>query len=83
MTHIHVIHENAGWLGLLARALDAERLAWRDWFLDQGTFDLSQPPQGVFYNRMSASSHTRRSSLRGRIERCCTCLAGRTWPSHH
>src|SRR3954470_17520986 len=59
MTHIHVIHENAGWLGPLARALDAERLAWRDWFLDQGIFDLSQPPQGVFYNRMSASSHTR------------------------
>lgn len=60
MTHIHVIHENAAWLEPLARALDAERLAWRDWFLDQGTFDLSQPPpQGVFYNRMSASSHTR------------------------
>lgn len=60
MTHIHVIHENAAWLEPLARALDAERLAWRDWFLDHGTFDLSQPPpQGVFYNRMSASSHTR------------------------
>jgi hypothetical protein len=60
MTYIHVIHENAAWLEPLARALDAEGLAWRDWFLDQGTFDLSQPPpQGVFYNRMSASSHTR------------------------
>jgi hypothetical protein len=33
---------------------------WRDWFLDQGMFDLSKPPpEGVFYNRMSASSHTR------------------------
>ena len=60
MTHIYVIHENAAWLEPLARALDAEGLAWRDWFLDQGAFDLSQPPpQGVFYNRMSASSHTR------------------------
>ncbi len=60
MTHIHVIHENAAWLEPLARALDVEGLAWRDWFLDQGTFDLWQPPpQGVFYNRMSASSHTR------------------------
>ena len=60
MTHIHVIHENPAWLEPLARALDAEGLAWRDWFLDQGTFDLSQPPpQGVFYNRMSASSHSR------------------------
>jgi hypothetical protein len=57
---IHVIHENAVWLEPLARALDAERLPWRDWFLDQGAFDLSRPPpEGVFYNRMSASSHTR------------------------
>ncbi|HTZ37741.1 MAG TPA: alpha-L-glutamate ligase [Stellaceae bacterium] len=57
---IHVIHENAAWLEPLARALDAERLPWRGWFLDRGAFDLSQPPpEGVFYNRMSASSHTR------------------------
>src|ERR1051325_3893300 len=58
--HIHVIHENATWLEPLARALDSEALPWRDWFLDRGVFDLSRPPpQGVFYNRMSASSHTR------------------------
>jgi hypothetical protein len=58
--HIHIIHENAAWLEPLARALDAERLPWRDWFLDRGVFDLSTPPpEGVFYNRMSASSHTR------------------------
>ena len=58
--HIHVIHENAAWLEPLARAFDAEGLPWRDWFLDEGVFDLSQPPpEGVFYNRMSASSHTR------------------------
>ena len=58
--HIHVIHENAAWLEPLARALDAEDLPWREWFLDRGVFDLSTaPPEGVFYNRMSASSHTR------------------------
>jgi len=58
--HIHVIHENTAWLEPLARALDAERLPWRDWFLDRASFDLSQPPpEGVFYSRMSASSHTR------------------------
>src|SRR5262245_27985009 len=57
---IHVIHENTAWLEPLAAALDAERLPWRDWFLDCGAFDLSRPPpEGVFYNRMSASSHTR------------------------
>jgi hypothetical protein len=60
MAHIHVIHENAAWLAPLAMALDRQRLPWRDWFLDRGVFDLSRPPpEGVFYNRMSASSHTR------------------------
>src|SRR6516164_3648850 len=60
MNHIHVIHENAAWLEPLAAALDRQALPWRDWFFDRGVFDLSQPPpEGVFYNRMSASSHTR------------------------
>src|SRR6516225_8885428 len=60
MTCIHVIHENATWLEPLAEALDAQALPWCDWFLDRGLFDLSRPPpEGVFYNRMSASSHTR------------------------
>lgn len=60
MPHIHVIHENAAWLEPLAAALDRQRLPWRDWFLDRGVFDLSRPPPaGIFYNRMSASSHTR------------------------
>src|SRR6266851_10346242 len=60
MTHIHLIHENATWLEPLAAALDRQALPWRDWFLDRGVFDLSRsPPEGVFYNRMSASSHTR------------------------
>jgi hypothetical protein len=55
-----VIHENAAWLKPLSEAFDRQRLPWRDWFLDRGVFDLSRPPpEGVFYNRMSASSHTR------------------------
>jgi hypothetical protein len=60
MTQIHVIHENAAWLAPLATAFDRQRLPWREWFLDRGVIDLSSPPpEGVFYNRMSASSHTR------------------------
>jgi hypothetical protein len=60
MPHVHVIHENAAWLEPLATALDRQSVPWRDWFLDRGVFDLSRPPpEGVFYNRMSASSHTR------------------------
>jgi hypothetical protein len=60
MTHIYVIHENEAWLEPLGAALNRQGLPWRDWFLDRGVFDLSRPPpEGVFYNRMSASSHTR------------------------
>jgi len=60
VTRIHILHENATWLPPLAQAFDQRRLPWTEWFLDAGTFDLAAPPpQGVFYNRMSASSHTR------------------------
>ena len=60
MSRIHVLHENSAWLPPLASAFDQRRLPWTEWFLDGGTFDLAAPPpEGVFYNRMSASSHTR------------------------
>jgi len=60
MSRIHVIHENPAWLPPLAEALDRAALPWTDWFLYTGAFDLAAPPpEGVFYNRMSASSHTR------------------------
>ena len=60
MSRIHVLHENAAWLPPLAQAFEQRRLPWTEWFLDAGTFDLAAPPPpGVFYNRMSASSHTR------------------------
>jgi len=56
MPHVHVIHENAAWLEPLAGAFDRQSVPWREWFLHHGVFDLSRPPpQGVFYNRMSAS----------------------------
>jgi len=57
---VHVIHENDEWLPPFAAALDAEGVPWEPWFLDGGVVDLdSAPPEGVFYSRMSASSHTR------------------------
>jgi glutathione synthase/RimK-type ligase-like ATP-grasp enzyme len=57
---IHVLHENPAWLPPIAAALDRRHLPWTEWFLHGGTFDLAAtPPEGVFYNRMSASSHTR------------------------
>jgi hypothetical protein len=60
MQKIYIIHENDEWTAPLKRELSARGLPYEDWFLDQGKLDLSQPPpEGIFYNRMSASSHTR------------------------
>jgi hypothetical protein len=60
MTQLHVIHENPAWLPPLAEAFDRIGLPWAEMDLSHGTFDLaSAPPEGIYYNRMSASSHTR------------------------
>lgn len=60
MSKIYVIHENQEWTAPLLKELEGLGLDYEDWFIDIGTIDLSEePPVGVFYNRMSASSHTR------------------------
>lgn len=57
---VYVLHENDDWLGPFAEAFDAAGVPWEPWFLDGGAIDLSEPPpEGVFWSRMSASSHTR------------------------
>lgn len=59
-TKIYVIHENETWVEPLRKAFDEIEAPFEEWFLSEGLLDLSEaPPQGVFYNRMSASSHTR------------------------
>jgi hypothetical protein len=60
MSKIYIIHENSEWTIHLTRRLEELGLPYEEWFLDEGMVDLSSiPPEGVFYNRMSASSHTR------------------------
>jgi hypothetical protein len=60
VSRIHVIHENPAWLPPLAEALDRLSLPWQEMFLHTGAIDFAAlPPDGIFYNRMSASSHTR------------------------
>lgn len=60
MAYIYIIHENNVWTAPLRTELERLDLPYREWFLDLGHLDLSvPPPEGVFYNRMSASSHTR------------------------
>ena len=60
MSKIYVIHENDAWVEPLRAAFQELALPFEEWFLSEGLLDLSEaPPQGVYYNRMSASSHTR------------------------
>jgi hypothetical protein len=60
MKKIYVIHENDVWVEPLRAAFAELGLPFEEWFLHEGVLDLSSaPPEGVFYNRMSASSHTR------------------------
>jgi hypothetical protein len=60
MPKIYVIHENDAWVEPLRAAFHEQGLPFEEWFLSEGVLDLeSVPPEGVFYNRMSASSHTR------------------------
>lgn len=57
---VYVIHENDAWVEPLRGAFAARAVSYREWFLDRGMLDLrAAPPIGIFYNRMSASSHTR------------------------
>ncbi|MDD9878765.1 MAG: hypothetical protein OXR84_15125 [Magnetovibrio sp.] len=57
---IHVLHENSEWVEPLRHELDRRGLPYAEWFLNDGIVDFqAPPPEGVFYNRMSASSHTR------------------------
>jgi hypothetical protein len=57
---LHILFENDAWLPPLTKALDDCGVPYELHFTEGGTLDLSSaPPQGVFLNRMSPSSHTR------------------------
>lgn len=57
---IYIIHENDAWIEPLKGFLDEMNQPYVEWFAHEGKIDLNSiPPEGVFYNRMSASSHTR------------------------
>tara|TARA_B100001093_G_scaffold93834_1_gene86034 strand:- start:4763 stop:5758 length:996 start_codon:yes stop_codon:yes gene_type:complete len=57
---VYIIHENAEWTAPLFSALEGYQIPYHDWDTSSAIFDLSVPaPNGIFYNRMSASSHTR------------------------
>lgn len=60
MSKIYILHENNEWTAHLTKRLNELELPYEEWHLDEGLVDLTEtPPEGVFYSRMSASSHTR------------------------
>ena len=60
MSKIYIIHENSEWTVHLTKRLEELNLPYEELFLDQGLVDLTaEPPEGIYYNRISASSHTR------------------------
>ena len=57
---IYILYENHDWLAPLVKELQKADLPYEEWFLHQGQIDLqSKPPEGIFLNRISPSSHTR------------------------
>lgn len=60
MRKVYIIHENSEWTVHLTKRLEELGVPFEEWHLDEGLLDLSkEPPEGIFYSRMSASSHTR------------------------
>jgi hypothetical protein len=57
---LYVLHENPEWYAPLAAAFDTAGLPHEQWLLGEAAVAISEPPpDGVFWSRMSASSHTR------------------------
>lgn len=60
MSKLYVIHENPDWYAPLAAAFDRAAVPHEQWLLGEAVLELdAEPPAGVFWSRMSASSHTR------------------------
>ncbi|EAY30924.1 ATP-grasp domain-containing protein [Microscilla marina] len=57
---VYILHENNEWFEPLKEELELLGVPYESWFIHEGRIDLSQaPPEGIFFSRMSASSHTR------------------------
>ena len=64
MNKIFIIHENDEWVEPLLVNLNDLQIPFEDWHMDKVNINtFNSLPLGVFYNRMSASSHNQRPSL--------------------
>ena len=73
---VHVLHDNPEWIPPFRRAFEAEGVPLVEWHLGDGTLDLdAEPPCGVIWSRLSASSHTRGAPLAKDAARSITAWA--------
>lgn len=57
---LYALHENPDWFPPFAAAFAKAGVPVEEWLLIEGSINLNEaPPEGVFWNRLSASSHTR------------------------
>ena len=76
---VYIIHENDEWTLPLKLELKKLEVNFEDWHVEKANIDLGKnPPEGIFYNRMSASSHAR--GHRYAPEFTATIL---NWLKHH
>ena len=60
MSKVYIIHENMDWTRHLTARLDELSVPYEELDLSEGILNIGKEPEkGVYYNRMSASSHTR------------------------
>lgn len=57
---VHVLHDNPDWFAPFEAAFRAEGVPFQEVLLTDGSIDLdAEPAAGVYWSRLSASSHTR------------------------
>lgn len=57
---VYIIHDNPEWIAPFAHALERSGISFVEWLLPEASIDLTaEPPQGLFWSRLSASAHTR------------------------
>lgn len=57
---VHILFENEDWMPPLRAALNRRDVPFQEHFTDGGHIEIgSEPPAGLWLNRMSPSSHTR------------------------
>ncbi len=60
MKTVFLLHENKDWSEPLEEALHHIGLPYCEWYMVDRLINMSiAPPDGIFYNRMSASAHSR------------------------